>query len=136
MLLLTLGSFEIAHSGHAAFLRRCEALADEIVVAVNTDEFIQQYKKISPLYSLEERMYRIQVLNPAYTVIPNPSAGKETIYDVDPDIVAIGSDWLHRDYLPQIDMTPDDFDALNCGLLYLPYTQGISTTEIKEKLNV
>lgn len=132
--LLTLGSFEIAHAGHAAFLRKCEAFAEQIIVAVNTDEFIWEYKKIEPLYSLDTRMQRIQAINPDYLVIPNPSPGREVIMEVQPDVVAIGSDWLRKDYLRQIDMTPDDFDEIGCALLYLNYTQGISSTEIKEKL--
>jgi glycerol-3-phosphate cytidylyltransferase len=128
-----MGTFEIAHAGHAAFLRKCEAFADEIIIGVNTDEFVYNYKRIKPLYPLETRMYRIAVLNPDYKVVPNPSAGRELIMKTMPDVIAIGSDWLHKDYLPQIDMTPDDFDKIEASLLYLPYTQGISSTEIKEK---
>lgn len=129
-----MGTFEIAHSGHAAFLRKCESFADEIIVGVNTDDFVHQYKKIKPLYDLETRIYRIQVLNPDYVVVPNPSPGRELILATMPDVVAIGSDWLHKEYLPQIDMTAGEFESIECALLYLPYTQGVSSTDIKERL--
>jgi glycerol-3-phosphate cytidylyltransferase len=129
-----MGTFELAHTGHAAFLRKCEAYADRIVVGVNSDEFVREYKGVTPLYSIEKRLYRIQVLSPSYEVVVNPSAGRELIMRYEPDIVAIGSDWMRKDYLAQIDMSPMVFENLNCALLYLPYTDGISSTEIKERM--
>lgn len=134
--LLTMGTFELAHTGHAAFLRKCEQFADEVVVGVNSDDFVWEYRKVTPLYPEAKRIQRIQVLNPDYKVIVNPSAGRELIMRVKPSIVAIGSDWMYKDYLAQIDMTPIAFEKLECALLYLPYTQGISSTEIKETLGV
>jgi cytidyltransferase-like protein len=130
--LLTIGTFDIPHVGHATFLRHCERYADRVIVGVNTDRFVTEYKGTPPIYDQNDRFQLIAGLG--YGVLMNDSAGRELIYNVAPDLIAIGADWLHRDYFTQIDMTPSDFDQLGCGLLYLPYTAGISTSDIKQRL--
>lgn len=132
--LLTMGTYDVGHTGHASILRRFERFADRIVVGVNTDEFVEKYRGKPPAYPLEVRMHRIQILHDGYEVVPNYSAGQELIMKVRPDIVGIGSDWLHRDFMAQIDMTPEQFDMIKCGLLYLPYSEGVSSSEIKATL--
>jgi glycerol-3-phosphate cytidylyltransferase len=129
--ILTMGTFDIPHAGHAAFLRECENYG-EVMVGVNTDEFVEEYKGERPLFSYEERSQLILALG--YTVLKNSSAGRTLIRRIRPDLVAIGSDWLKKDYMAQINMTPELFEQMGIGLLYLPYTDGISTTLIKERL--
>ena len=84
------------------------------------------------MFTFEERATLIARLG--YKVLINTSAGAELIREVNPDILVIGSDWLRKDYLKQIDMTPDELDALNISLMYTPYTDGISSTEIKRRV--
>lgn len=128
--LLTLGTFDVPHVGHAAFLRACEAYADRVVVAVNTDEFVASFKA-PPLYRYAERAALIAELG--YQVVANPTAGRATIEKVKPNIIAIGSDWMRRDYLSQIDVTVDFLETQRIALLYLPYTPGISSSAIKRR---
>jgi|SRR5690606_20918075 len=131
--LLTLGTFDIPHAGHAAFLSVCERFADRVVVAVNTDEFVEAYKGQPPVFTYSERRDLIQAMG--YEVVANPSAGRETIAMVEPDVIAIGSDWARRDYYAQIDVTQDFLDHRGISMVYIPYTYGISTTEIKRRLS-
>lgn len=130
--LLTLGTFDTPHAGHAVFLRKCERFADEVVVGVNTDQFVESFKGKRPIYSWGERASLIKALG--YKVLPNPSAGRETIAQVRPDIIAVGSDWATRDYYGQIDVTQEWLDERKIAMLYLPYTAGISTTDLKRRL--
>jgi len=65
----------------------------------------------------------------------NEDNGDTMIKGIQPDILAIGSDWARKDYLKQINMTQDDLDEMNIHLLYIPYTKIISTTEIKKRLS-
>jgi len=51
-----------------------------------------------------------------------------------PDIIAIGTDWAHKDYFAQMQFDVDWLEAHGIGLLYLPYTLGISSTEVKKRL--
>lgn len=130
--LLTIGTFDPPHLGHARLFRRCERYADRVVVGVNTDEFVTAYKGSTPLYRTSERLAVIALLG--YEVAENPSPGRELIERIRPDILAVGSDWLRKDYLAQVDMSPDDFDRLGISLLYLPYTPGISSSDMKARL--
>lgn len=51
-----------------------------------------------------------------------------------PDLVVIGSDWAMRDYYTQMGFDQAWLDARGIGLCYVPYTKGISTTDIKARL--
>jgi glycerol-3-phosphate cytidylyltransferase len=117
--------------GHANFLRQCNELGF-VVVGVNTDKFVETYKGERPAYTMLERIKAVR--NMGYEVWPNHTAGKELVLQVRPDFIAIGSDWMRKDYFKQIDMQPEDLDNLGIGLIYIPYTQGISTTDIKHRL--
>lgn len=128
---LTIGTFDTPHIAHAKLLKFCDTLG-ETVVGINSDEFIEEYKGRPPLFTYEERARLIGALG--YRVMKNESAGAELIHHVRPDFLVIGSDWLRKDYLKQIDMTPDGLDALGISLVYTPYTPDISTTEIKRRV--
>lgn len=131
-LLLTLGTFDTPHIGHAIFLRRCERFADRVVVGVNSDEFVASFKGVRPVYGWDERATLIRDLG--YEVIANPSAGREIIERVRPEVLAVGSDWARRDYYAQIDVDQDWLDLRGITMVYIPYTPGISSTDLKERL--
>jgi glycerol-3-phosphate cytidylyltransferase-like family protein len=70
-------------------------------------------------------------------VIPNSGNedSKPSITLVKPSLIVIGSDWARRDYYKQMQFTQDWLDERGIGLCYIPYTQGISTTELKKRIN-
>lgn len=123
---LTLGTFDIPHAGHAAFLRQCAEYGD-LLVGVNSDRFVEAYKGAPPLYSERERLRLIGLMG--YRVTLNDGPGADLIREYDPDLLVVGSDWLHRDYLAQIGVADPRFP-----ILFLPYTEGMSTTDIKRRL--
>lgn len=129
---LTLGTFDLLHAGHCNLFRECERYGNTVVVGLNSDEFVQQYKGIKPVFSFDERYELIHRLG--YHVVRNDGPGKETIIETKPDVIVIGSDWLKKDYLKQLDITPDFLDEYNITLVYVPYFEGISATEIKRRL--
>jgi len=133
--LLTIGSFDVPHMGHASFLRRCEVFADRehIVVGVNSDAFIERYKGKPPAFTQDERMDLISELG--YRVRVNDGPGRGLIEAVGPDIIAIGTDWAKRDYHAQIDTPVEYFEEHSIAMLYVPYTPGISTTDLRERLS-
>ena len=131
--LLTIGSFDVPHMGHASFLRRCEVFAHRkrIMVGVNSDAFVEQYKGEPPVFTQDERMGLISELG--YRVRVNNGPGRALIDDVKPDIIAIGTDWAKRDYHAQIDTPVDYFEEHSIAMLYIPYTPGISTTDLRAR---
>lgn len=129
---LTIGTFDTPHIGHAVLLRRCEDFGDRVVVGVNTDSFVQQYRGVGPSFTYTERAALVGRLG--YTVYPNNSAGRELIEKVQPHVLAIGSDWAVRDYYKQIDVTQSLLNELDISIVYIPYTPGISSTDLKGRL--
>lgn len=131
------GTFDLLHSGHVNFLKRCSEIG-EVTVALNTDEFIEAYKGKAPIMSFEERRAVLLGLRYVESVVPNVGGtdSRISIDGVSPDIVAIGSDWARKDYYKQMMFDQDWLDERGISLLYIPYTKGISTTNIKGRMKV
>ena len=133
------GTFDLLHSGHIRFLKACRKLAGDdgrVVVALNTDAFIQAYKGSSPIMSFDERKAVLLGCRYVDQVIANIGGAdsKPSIEQVMPDYVVIGDDWARKDYYAQMQFTRAWLDALEIQLVYVPYTPGISTTELKQRI--
>lgn len=128
------GTFDLFHVGHVNLLRACAELG-EVTVALNTDEFIEQYKGKPPVCSYEEREAVLMSCIHVSDVIPNiDGADSRTSIDlIRPDIIAIGSDWARKDYYLQMGFNQDWLDERNISMIYIPYTSGISTTNLKAR---
>lgn len=129
------GTFDLVHSGHVNFLRRCSEIGS-VTVSLNTDEFIEEYKGKAPVMSYAERQAMLEGLRFVDRVIPNVggSNSKIAIELINPDMIIIGSDWARKDYYAQMGFDQDWLDARGIGLAYIPYTQGISTTDLKRRI--
>jgi glycerol-3-phosphate cytidylyltransferase len=133
------GTFDLFHIGHVRLLERCRELSGEsgmVIVSLNTDEFIEEYKGKPPIISYQDRAEVLSSCRYVDKVIPNfgNEDSKPAIIEASPDIIAIGSDWARKDYYKQMQFTQDWLDKLNISLIYIPYTQGISSTDIKTRL--
>ena len=135
LIVYTGGTFDLFHVNHARFLERCYEFGD-VIVSLNTDEFIEAYKGKPPIMSYAEREGVLRACRWVTEVIPNSGGSDSTIAieQVKPDVIAIGSDWARRDYYAQMDFDQDWLDSEGIGLCYIPYTQGISSTDIKSRL--
>jgi len=135
MIVYTGGTFDLFHSGHVNFLSKISELG-EVTVSLNTDEFISEYKGSLPVCSYDERKLVLENSIYVTNVIPNVGGAdsKPSIEEVNPDIIAIGSDWAIKNYYKQMQFTQDWLDERNIMLIYVPYTKGISSTEIKKRL--
>ena len=129
------GTFDLFHKGHIEFLRRCAELGD-VTVALNTDEFIEAYKGRKPIISFDEREAVLLGCRYVAEVIPNygGSDSRISIEIAQPNLIIIGSDWARRDYYTQMGFDQNWLDDRAIGLCYIPYTQGISSTDIKLRL--
>lgn len=126
---LTYGTFDLLHYGHINLLRRAKALGDYLVVAVSTDDF-NEIKGKKAYHNYETRKLMLEAVRYVDLVIPEEN-WEQKIDDVkkyDIDIVVMGSDWAGS----------DRFDYLKdyCEVVYLPRTEGVSTTQIKEELKL
>ena len=124
--ILTYGTFDLLHTGHIRLLQRAKELGDYLIVAISTDEFNSMKGKTS-YFSYEERKEMVDAIKYVDRVIPETD-WEQKISDVikhEVDIFVMGDDWKGK------------FDFLKdyCEVIYLPRTEGVSSTKIKTDLN-
>ena len=133
MTLYTQGTFDLFHYGHVAFLRNCRRLSDHVIVALLSDEAIRAYKGGAPVMNFYERERVLRACVYVDEIIESDNRNtKEEILRIKPDIVAVGSDWAKKDIYKQYGVEKEWLDQF---LVYIPYTDSISTTELKERIN-
>ena len=131
----TCGVFDLFHVGHLNLLERCEEMCDILIVVVCDDRYVTEIKKKQPVYPESQR---VRILN-ALKVVDR--AELVTIAETNDKILALkrfkfdvlfsGDDWKGSErYL----MTERQFAEYGASIEYLPYTKGISTTDIKNKM--
>lgn len=133
------GTFDLLHPGHIYLLKQCKMLAGRlgmVIVSLNTDEFIKQYKGKPPIMSYDERAEILLACKYVDEVVPNIGGAdsKLAISKAKPDIIAIGIDWAVKDYHAQMQFTQRWLMDKELVLVYLPHKEGLSTTTIKERV--
>lgn len=127
--ILTYGTFDLLHYGHINLLKRAKAQGDYLVVALSTDEF-NAIKGKKAYHDYETRKMMLEAVRYVDLVIPEEN-WEQKINDVkkyEIDTLVMGDDWAGS----------DKFDYLKdyCEVIYLPRTEGISTTKIKKELGL
>ncbi len=131
MTVLTLGTFDLFHRGHVRLLE-CAAALGPLTVAVNTDRHIAKFKGAPPVMTYQERADVVAACRYVDRVIANTADGDSTpiIRDVKPAFIVVGDDWHGKDYLAQLGVTKELLAKHGTAVVYVPYTAGISTTDI------
>lgn len=131
------GTFDLFHHGHASFLEQC-AKHGRVIVALNTDEFAARYKRPTVL-TLGERLESLRSCRWVDEVIVN--VGDEDsgltidlIKDKDVSYIAHGDDWTGPALMDQLGISQGWLDERNIQMLYIPYTAGISTSDIIRRI--
>jgi len=140
MRVYTGGTFDMIHRGHLDLLEWCRAFATEsgeVIVALNTDEFVEQYKGTRPIIPYEDRKAMLEAFTSLVDVVIENTGGEDSkpaIMDVKPDIIVVGSDWLMKDYCAQMNFTPEWLEEQKIALAYVPRHLPVSTSKIKERV--
>lgn len=125
---ITYGTFDLLHQGHINILKRAKALGDYLYVGVTTENFDITRGKINVRQSLIERMEAVKATGLADEVFPEEYEGQK-IDDIRRngiDIFVLGSDWIGKfDYLREF-----------CQVVYLPRTEGVSSSQLREQSNI
>lgn len=122
---ITYGTFDLFHYGHLNLLKRAKALGDYLIVAVSTDKF-NTLKGKKCYFPYEIRKQIVEAIRYVDLVIPEDSWNQkeDDIKRYEIDTFVMGDDWKGK------------FDELKtlCDVVYLPRTNGVSTTQIKDTL--
>ena len=120
---ITYGTYDLLHQGHINLLRRAKELGDYLIVGVTNDNFDRERGKLNVRNNVLERVEAVRATGLADKIIIEDYVGQkiDDIQKYNIDIFAIGSDW------------EDKFDYLNeyCKVVYLPRTEGISSTMLR-----
>lgn len=122
---ITYGTYDLLHQGHINLLKRAKALGDYLIVGVTNDNFDRDRGKLNVKNNVLERVEAVRATGLADKIIIEDYVGQkiDDIQKYDVDIFTVGSDWVGK------------FDYLNeyCQVVYLPRTEGISSTMLREQ---
>lgn len=120
---ITYGTYDLLHQGHINLLKRAKELGDYLIVGVTNDNYDRDRGKLNVRNNVLERVEAVKATGLADQIIIEDYVGQkiDDIQKYDVDIFAIGSDWEGK------------FDYLNefCKVVYLPRTEGISSTMLR-----
>ena len=126
---LTYGTFDLMHWGHVRLLKRAKALGDYLIVALSTEEF-NNLKGKTTYHNYETRREILEAMRYVDLVIPESSWDQkpDDIRRYHVDIVTMGSDWEGDEHFESLKSLAE--------VIYLPRTEGISTSKIKKELGL
>ena len=122
---ITYGTYDLFHQGHYNLLKRAKELGDFLIVGVTTDNFDLERGKMNTCNNLMERIEAIKATGLADQIVIEEYKGQkiDDIKKYNIDIIIFGSDWKGKmDYLKEY-----------CKVLYLPRTEGVSSTLLRKK---
>ena len=125
-IVITYGTYDLLHEGHVNLLRRAKALGDYLIVGVTNDNYDRERGKLNVRNNVLERVEAVKATGVADKIIIEDYVGQkiDDIQKYDVDIFAIGSDWEGQfDYLKEY-----------CQVVYLPRTEGVSSTMLRDEL--
>lgn len=122
---ITYGTYDLLHQGHINLLRRAKELGDYLIVGVTNDSFDRDRGKLNVRNNVLERVEAVKATGYADQIIIEDYVGQkiDDIQKYNVDMFAIGSDWQGKfDYLKEF-----------CQVVYLPRTEGVSSTMLRAK---
>lgn len=126
---ITYGTFDLLHYGHINLLRRAKEYGDYLIVALSTDEFNWEAKHKKSYFTFEQRKMLVESVRYVDLVIEETSWEQKLsdLHEYRIDTFIMGDDWEGKfDFLKEA----------GADVIYLPRTPQISTTQIKQNLNL
>ena len=123
---ITFGTFDLLHIGHINIIKRASELGDYLIVGISSDQLNHEKKQLYPVYNENDRMEIVKAVKKVDEVFLEDSLElkREYIQKHKADILVMGGDWEGK----------FDFCKDLCKVIYLPRTEDISTTEIKDRI--
>lgn len=129
----TAGVYDMFHIGHLNVIKNAKALCDYLIVAVSTDEVVEQNKHKKTIIPFVDRVKIVESIRYVDKVVPQDS------YDIDGkikaavdnkiDVMFVGDDWKGTEKWNRIE---EKLNAIGVKLIYLPHTDGISSSMLRE----
>ncbi len=128
----TAGVFDLFHIGHLNILKKAKENCDFLIVAVSTDELVQQYKNKTPVICYEERAEIVKAIKYVDMVVPQVNRDKlQALEKYKFNKMFVGDDWKGSELFLSLE---SEFKERGAEIVYFPYTKGTSSTFLKETL--
>ncbi|MBE5882420.1 MAG: glycerol-3-phosphate cytidylyltransferase [Lachnospiraceae bacterium] len=128
----TAGTFDMFHIGHLNLIKNAKSRCDYLIVGVNSDRLVEEYKGKKVVVPIEERMEIIRALRFVDDVVCVDSLDKKEIWkQLHYDFLFIGDDWKGN---PRWEATAVEMKEYGVETVFLPHTEGTNSTLLREKL--
>lgn len=130
----TTGVYDMFHIGHLNIIRKAKEQCEYLIVGVTTDELCHQRKNKYPVICEADRMAIVEAIRYVDRVVPQTDMDKlRAVKELGADAVFVGSDWKGTDAWNKYEK---EFAEVGCTVVYLDHTDGISSTILRDKLNL
>ncbi|MBO4572319.1 MAG: adenylyltransferase/cytidyltransferase family protein [Clostridia bacterium] len=131
----TAGVYDMFHIGHLNVIRNAKDSCEFLIVGVSTDEVVKKNKNKKPIIPFNERIAIVEAIRYVDKAIPQERydiEGKiKTVKENNIDVMFVGSDWQGTEKWNKIE---EELSKIGCEVVYLPHTEGISSTALRERL--
>lgn len=131
----TAGVFDLFHVGHLNLLERCKEMCEVLIVGVCDDDYVVNIKHKMPVFTENERVRILNALKCVdraelvdFKITDDKMLALEKFHF---DVLFSGDDWKGSE---RYNKTEEQFSKVGVSIEYLPYTKGISSTDIKNKI--
>lgn len=129
----TTGVFDMFHIGHLNILKNAKAQCDYLIVGVSTDELVESYKHKLPIIPFKDRYDIVAAIKYVDQAVPQTTMNKVDAWErLHFDVMFHGSDWKGSAMYNKL---VEDLNAVGVDVVFLPHTEGISTTILSEKIS-
>ena len=127
----TTGVYDLFHIGHLNLFKNAKGLCDKLVVGVTVDELVS-YKGKQAMIPFEDRIEIVRSCKYVDAAVPQ--------YDMDKliackklgaSVLFVGDDWYSTEKWQEYER---QFEEEGIRIVYFPYTQGTSSTQIRKAL--
>lgn len=129
-----MGVFDLFHTGHLNLIENAKSRCEELTVGVLSDEIVLEQKGALPIIPLDDRMRLIAALSDVSEVVPVTDRNLSKVSEWERirfDCLFSGSDYEGN---PMWEYEKKELEKRGATIEFFPYTEGMSTTLIKEKI--
>lgn len=129
----TQGTFDMFHVGHLNLINKAKEQCDFLIVGINSDELVEEYKHHTPIIPDRDRMIIVSNVKSVDNALVVNTLDKVSLQKkLKFEVIFIGDDWKDNARWIQ---TEKDLQPLGCSVVYINYTDGISSSILRSKLN-
>ena len=129
----TTGVYDMFHVGHLNILKRAKEQCEYLIVGVSTDELVRSYKNKSPIIPFSERVAIVESIRYVDKVVPQTVMNKLDAWEkYHFEVIFHGDDWKGSSMYNDVEKS---LHAVGCDTVFLPHTDGISSTMLTQVLH-